>query len=288
MENLLVLTLKPIPRSYDDVLRLANYVKSLVPISDFPKIGIICGSGLADIGDAITEKFLIPYSSIPEFPQTSVTGHKGNLLFGKLGGKTVVCLQGRFHPYEHSMNLALCSLPVRMMHLMGVTTLIVSNAAGGINDTFKKGDFMLIKDHVCMPALAGHSPLVGLNDPRWGLRFVSLKDQYDVELRKTAKIVAEKQGIKVHEGVYVMSGGPQYESGAEIELYKRAGCDALGMSTSHEVIVARQCGIKVLGISVISNIANEEANPSHLEVLETAQAIGYKITSFVEGIIREL
>ncbi|KAK6015911.1 purine nucleoside phosphorylase I, inosine and guanosine-specific [Ostertagia ostertagi] len=199
-------------------------------------------------------------------------------------------MQGRFHPYEHNMNLALCAFPVRVMHQLGVKRMVVSNAAGGVNPKFKYGDLMLIKDHIFLPGLAGFSPLVGLNDGRFGARFVSVHDAYDKSLRKLAKDIARRQGILLHEGVYCMSGGPQYESPAEVMMFKTVGADALGMSTCHEVTVATQCGIKVLGFSLITNIANTDVDNavlvSHAEVLQTAKEAGDRASKFVKEIIK--
>uniref|UniRef100_A0A1I8ASU4 Purine nucleoside phosphorylase n=1 Tax=Steinernema glaseri TaxID=37863 RepID=A0A1I8ASU4_9BILA len=280
------------PRNYDHVVRVADTIASLINMEQKPTIGIICGSGLGELADRVTETQVVPYSKIPGFPGTSVVGHKGNLVFGKIGDKSVICMQGRFHPYEHGMNLALCAMPVRIMHLLGVKTLIVSNAAGGINENFQYGDLMLLKDHIFLPALAGFSPLVGVNDPRFGQRFVSVHDAYDIKLRKMALKIAEKQNIRVHEGIYVMSGGPQYESPAEVKLFKTVGADALGMSTCHEVTVARQCGIQVLGFSLITNIANLDADNSvevsHEEVLETAKEASQRACNFVNEIIESI
>jgi purine-nucleoside phosphorylase len=162
---------------------LAQTIKRLANLTFEPSIGIICGSGLGDLADMVENATILPYSRIPGFPTTNVIGHKGNLVFGDLCGKKVICQQGRFHPYEHDMDLPLCSVAVRIMHILGVRTLIVSNAAGGINPAFDFGDLMLIKDHIFMPGLCGFGPLVGLNDPRFGPRFVSVHDAYDIDLR---------------------------------------------------------------------------------------------------------
>ncbi|KAE9551502.1 hypothetical protein FO519_005296 [Halicephalobus sp. NKZ332] len=280
------------PKNYDDIVALSDNIQSKVNIREVPTIGIICGSGLGEIGEIITDKQIIPYSKIPGFPATSVVGHKGNLVFGYIGGKYVVCLQGRFHPYEHHMDLALCAAPVRVLHQLGVKTLIVSNAAGGVNPKFNYGDLMIIKDHIFLPGLAGFSPLVGLNDPRFGLRFPSVHDAYDKNLRSIAKEIAKKQNITVHEGIYVMNAGPQYETPAEVRMLKAMGADALGMSTAHEVTVARQCGIRVFGFSLITNIANTDADNSvevtHEEVLQAAKEAGNRACNFVIRIIEEI
>uniref|UniRef100_A0A7E4W760 Purine nucleoside phosphorylase n=1 Tax=Panagrellus redivivus TaxID=6233 RepID=A0A7E4W760_PANRE len=277
------------PRSYDDLIMLTESVRRQVDLKEVPTIGIICGSGLGKIGDCIKDAQILPFKQIPGFPTTHVIGHKGNLIFGYLGGKFVVCLQGRFHPYEHGMDLALCATPVRLMHQLGVKNLIVSNAAGGVNPKFNYGDLMLIKDHIFMPGLCGFSPLVGVNDPRFGPRFVSIHDAYDRQLRQLAQNVAKDLKIVLHEGTYVMSGGPQYETPAEVVFFKTVGADALGMSTCHEVTVARQCGIRVFGFSLITNIANTDADNSvevtHEEVLEAAREAGDHACTFVTEII---
>ncbi|KJH49200.1 purine nucleoside phosphorylase I, inosine and guanosine-specific [Dictyocaulus viviparus] len=206
-----------------------------------------------------------------------------------MGGKSVVCMQGRFHPYEHNMDLALCSLPVRVMHQLGVEQMVVSNAAGGVNSKFKYGDLMLIKDHIFMPGLCGFSPMVGLNDSRFGARFVSLHEAYDKSLRNIAMETAKQNNIRLFEGVYVMTGGPQYETPAEVNMFKKLGGDALGMSTCHEVAVAQQCGIKVLGFSLITNICNTDVDKSivvsHEEVLATAKEAGKRTSDFVKEVI---
>jgi purine-nucleoside phosphorylase len=280
------------PRDYDELLQITDVVRSQVDLKETPTIGIICGSGLGDIGDCIKEPQVLSYKKIPGFPSTSVVGHKGNMIFGYLGGKYVVCMQGRFHPYEHGMDLALCATPVRVMHQLGIKTLIVSNAAGGVNPAFNYGDLMVIKDHIFMPGLCGFSPLVGINDPRFGPRFVSIHDAYDKNLRRLAQTVAQEENIRVQEGIYVMCGGPQYETPAEVMYFKTVGADALGMSTCHEVTVARQCGIRVFGFSLITNIANTDADNSvevtHEEVLAAAKEAGFRACNFVTKIIERI
>ncbi|KAK5985100.1 Purine nucleoside phosphorylase I inosine and guanosine-specific [Trichostrongylus colubriformis] len=280
------------PRSYDDLLMVADAIRSQLGSKADVEIGIICGSGLGPIGDQVEDPTVLPYEKIPGFPSVKVVGHKGNLIFGHIAGRKVVCMQGRFHPYEHNMDLALCAFPVRVMHQLGIKRLVVSNAAGGVNPKFKYGDLMLIKDHIFLPGLAGFSPLVGLNDSRFGARFVSVHDAYDKSLRKLAMDIARRQGMQLYEGIYVMCGGPQYESPAEVLMFKTVGADALGMSTCHEVTVAKQCGIKVLGFSLITNIANTDAdsavNVSHEEVLHTAKEAGDRASKFVKDIIRHL
>jgi purine-nucleoside phosphorylase len=259
---------------------------------EVPRVGIICGSGLGELADQISNPKVLPYADVPGFPTTHVVGHKGNLVFGYLKKTYVMCLQGRFHPYENGMDLALCSMPIRVMHMLGVKTLIVSNAAGGVNAKYRNGDLMLIKDHIFMPGLSGFSPLVGLNDTRFGARFVSMHDAYDRGLRRLALSIAEEDALPIHEGIYVMSGGPQYESPAEVGFYKAVGADALGMSTCHEVTVARQCRMKVLGFSLITNLCNTDANTSveisHEDVLQEGQNASHRACTFVAAIIERL
>uniref|UniRef100_A0A0K0EXL6 Purine nucleoside phosphorylase n=1 Tax=Strongyloides venezuelensis TaxID=75913 RepID=A0A0K0EXL6_STRVS len=273
------------PKNYDDIAEITSYIKKLANLDTIPTHGIICGSGLGGIGDIISNPIVIPYYKIPGFPTPNVPGHKGNLIFGYIDKKYVACLQGRFHPYEHDMDMALCTLPIRILHLLGVKTLIASNAAGGISDKFHFGDLMVIKDHIFMPGLCGFSPFVGLKDQRFGARFVSVHDAYDYNLRKSALKIGHELGLRISEGIYVMSSGPQYETPAEVVLYKNVGADALGMSTCHEITVARQCGIKCFAFSLITNIANTDADKSvvvsHEEVLETSANASARACNFV-------
>ncbi|VDK65459.1 unnamed protein product [Onchocerca ochengi] len=280
------------PKSYDDLSEIADAIRKQVELKEIPKIGIICGSGLGTIADCIEQAQILSYTKIPGFPTARVVGHKGNLVFGYMNGKYVVCVQGRFHPYEHGMDLALCAMPVRIMRSLGVETLIVSNAAGGINPNFKVGDLMIIKDHIFLPGLAGFSPFVGPHDQRFGERFISLHEAYDQKLRKLAMEVAKRQKIRIHEGVYAMNGGPQYESPAEIRMLKLVGTDAVGMSTCHEVAVACQMGMRVFGCSLITNATNVDADKTvavtHEEVLKAGEEAQKRTCSFICEIIKNL
>ncbi|PAV73453.1 hypothetical protein WR25_03118 [Diploscapter pachys] len=202
-----------------------------------------------------------------------VQGHAGKLIFGTIHGKKVICQAGRFHPYEHKMDLALCAMPIRVMDQLGVRTLIVTNAAGGVNKSFHYGDLMLIKDQIFLPGLAGFSPLVGEHDKRYGgPRFVSMHECFDKDLRVLTKDIANRMSMRLMEGVYVMSGGPQYETPAEVRLYHAVGADALGMSTCHEVVVAKQCLMKV----------------NHLEVIDAANKQGGKGVDLISALVKEL
>ncbi|MFH4978356.1 hypothetical protein AB6A40_005065 [Gnathostoma spinigerum] len=280
------------PHRYEDIKMVAEAIKSQLVKKQSPTVGIICGSGLGDLAEQLSDKQVVPYEKIPGFPVTHVAGHKGNLVFGNLGGKFVICVQGRFHPYEHNMDLALCAMPVRVMKVLGVKTMIVSNAAGGISPTLKEGDLMLIRDQIFIPGLAGFSPLVGPNDERFGARFPSVHAAYDPKLRSLAMDIAKAQSLRMEEGVYCMTAGPEYESPAEVTFLKSVGADALGMSTCHEVIVATQMGIKVLGFSLITNTADLNVSISkevtHSEVLDVAAKAMAPTCKFVTEFVRRL
>jgi purine-nucleoside phosphorylase len=216
-----------------------------------PKIALILGSGLGSLADELTDAVAIGYDELPHFPSTTVAGHRGRLLVGKLAGVPVLLFDGRIHFYEgHPMWQV--AFPVYVAQKMGVTTIFVTNAAGGINPEFGAGTIMLIRDHI---NLTGTSPLIGPNAPALGPRFPSMRDAYDIELRRLAFATAAAAGIAVAEGVYVAMIGPQYETDAELRMLAQLGADAVGMSTVPEVIAARHAGMRVLGVSVISNSA---------------------------------
>ena len=223
-----------------------------------PVAGIVLGSGLGKLADSIEDKIIIPYKDIPEFPQSTAVGHKGNFICGTLGGKTVLAMQGRFHYYEgYSMDLV--TISIRVMKLLGVEYLFVSNAAGACNPTYKVGDLVIIMDHISLLP----NPLIGPNLDEFGPRFLDMTCAYDLELIEKAERIAFELELKVHKGVYFGSTGPTYETPAEVRFYHRAGADLVGMSTIPEVIVARHCGMRVFGMSVatnLSNIINEETN----------------------------
>ncbi|CAD5118579.1 DgyrCDS7267 [Dimorphilus gyrociliatus] len=273
--------------TYEKVKKITDFLRTKTGIE--PTIGIICGSGLGGLAELVENKYVIDYADIPGFPISTVIGHAGRLVFGNLGSKKVVCMQGRFHAYEgHSM--AKVTLPVRVMKLLGIDTLIVTNACGGLNENYKVGDVMIIKDHICLPALAGIGPLVGLNDDEFGTRFTALSDAYDKDLRKLAKEVAAELGVDkfLHEGVYAMQLGPFYETIAECKLIRNLGADVVGMSTAPEVMVARHCGLRCFGLSLVTNEAifdyDTERKANHVEVLETAANRGAQMCEFVSKI----
>jgi purine-nucleoside phosphorylase len=255
-----------------------------------PGVGLILGSGLGDLAGEIRDARALPYAEIPHFVRSTVPGHAGRLLLGMLEDMPVVMMQGRFHFYEGYPPHVL-TLPVRVMHALGAHTLIVTNAAGGLNPAYRPGDFMLIRDHIYMPGLAGANPLVGLNDERFGERFPPLAKAYDAQLRALARSVAAQwHEITLHEGVYVMVGGPSYETGAELKFLRVIGADAVGMSTAPEVVVARHMGMRVLGLSLITNTAtgDESEEVNHAEVLTAADAARPKFVQLMQGILREM
>lgn len=256
-----------------------------------PTIGLILGSGLSALADAVEDADRIPYTEIPYWPSSTVTGHPGQLVIGRLEGHEVMVMQGRAHYYEgYSMDQV--TLPVRVMQLMGVSTLIVTNAAGGLNPAFHAGDLMLIRDHINLIGMAGPNPLRGPNDDTLGPRFPDMSQAYDAELRALARQVARALGIPLQEGVYVCLAGPSFETPADLRFLRLIGADAVGMSTVPEVIVARHGGLRVLGISGISNVARFEPAPdqptTHEEVLATGQIIVPRLTALIRGILRAL
>ena len=251
-----------------------------------PQVGIILGSGLNELLSKMVVQQRMSYAAIPHFAQTTVTGHAGRLELGTAEGMPIAVLRGRYHLYEgHSADKLV--LPVRMLRELGVETLIVTNAAGGLNPDFHRGDLMLMRDHIGLPTLAGYNPLVGPNDDALGPRFTPMGAAYDPDLLKFVQGIAQKAHVGLREGVYVMVSGPTYETPAEIRALRSMGADAVGMSTVPEVIAARHMGMRVLGISCITNAATPEAAPSvnHEEVLIGAAAtlpkLDHLLTAFL-------
>jgi purine-nucleoside phosphorylase len=273
---------------YDQVMEAVSFVRGRAPLQ--PEVAIILGSGLGDLATEVRNATAIPYEEIPHFARSTVIGHAGRLLLGTLAGRSVVVMQGRFHFYEGYPPQVL-TLPVRVMSALGARTLLVTNAAGGINPAYRPGDFMLISDHINLPGLAGANPLLGPNDERFGERFPPLARAYDASLRSLARLAAaQTPGLTLHEGVYAMVGGPSYETGAELRFLRAVGADAVGMSTAPEVVVARHVGMRVLGISLVTNAATgaETEEVKHEEVLATADAARGRFVALVLGILREM
>ncbi len=247
-----------------------------------PQTAIILGTGLGSLVNEITDKYEIEYKDIPNFPLSTVEGHSGKLIFGKLGKKEVMAMQGRFHFYE-GYSMKEVTFPIRVMRELGIKTLFVSNAAGGMNPDFIIGDLMIINDHI---NFFPEHPLRGKNIP-YGDRFPDMSKAYDKELIGMAKVIAEEKGIRIVEGVYLGTQGPTFETPAEYRMFHRMGADAVGMSTVPEVIVARHCGIKVFGISVITDLGVEGivVECSHEEVQRAADEAQPKMTTIFREII---
>ena len=250
------------------------------------KIGIILGSGLGELGNKIEDPTIIPYSEIPNFAHSTAIGHKGNFICGKLGGVPVVAMQGRFHYYE-GYPMERVTFPVRVMKLIGVETLFVSNAAGGINNTYHVGDLMIIRDHINnLP-----NPLIGPNMEEFGVRFPDMTRAYDRDLIARAERIAKEENIEVRKGVYVGLTGPSYETPAEYLFYQRVGGDAIGMSTVPEVLVARHAGIRVFGMSVITNegwhFEGDYTNDAQ-EVIDAANAASARMGRIFQRLISEI
>ncbi|WP_374702566.1 purine-nucleoside phosphorylase [Bacillus sp. M6-12] len=269
---------------YEKLEKAAEFIEG--KLQGKPEIGLILGSGLGILADEIENPVKIPYHEIPEFPVSTVEGHAGQLVLGTLSGKQVVAMQGRFHFYEgYSMDKV--TFPVRVMKLIGVEKLIVTNAAGGVNEEFSAGDLMLITDHINN---TGTNPLIGPNDERFGPRFPDMSEAYSKELGEKARDAARKQGIILKEGIYVGNSGPTYETPAEVRLARVLGGDAVGMSTVPEVIVARHSGIKVLGISCITNMAAGILDQplSHEEVIETTEKVKHSFLGLIKEIVKTI
>jgi purine-nucleoside phosphorylase len=254
-----------------------------------PRVAVILGSGLGVLADEIQDAVRIPYAAIPHFPISTVAGHAGKLVIGHLENCTVVAMQGRFHLYEGRTPQEL-AFPIRALRALGAELLIVTNAAGGLNPVYRAGDFMLIRDHIFLPGMAGLHPLIGPNDERIGPRFPAMAGAYDPELRRLAQDAAQQLHVPLHEGVYVMVTGPSYETGAELTMLRAWGADAVGMSTVPEVVVARHAGMRVLGISCITNAAapGTEEQTNHMEVLATAEAALPHFRTLMRGVLKML
>jgi purine-nucleoside phosphorylase len=256
-----------------------------------PRIGLILGSGLNPLAEEMEAADVIPYDDVPQFPRPSVEGHRGQLVLGKLDGTPLMVMQGRVHFYE-GYPIQQVVFPVRVMQVMGIETLIVTNAAGGLNPSFRAGELMLINDQINLMGMTGHNPLFGPNDPALGPRFPDMSQAYDPDLRRIAREVAQTEGVPLQEGVYAALAGPSFETPAEIRFLRNIGADAVGMSTAPEVVVARHGGMRVLGVSGISNIALVEPEPGqetgHEEVLAAGQQIVPRLTALIRGVLARL
>ncbi|MCS7251786.1 MAG: purine-nucleoside phosphorylase [Anaerolineae bacterium] len=265
----------------------AAWLRERIPFS--PRIGLVLGSGLAPFANAVEASITLAFTDIPGFPAVTVEGHPGRVIVGQLEGHPIMVLQGRAHFYE-GYSVQRTTFPIRVMQLLGVRILILTNAAGGLNPEFRPGDVMILRDHIGLFGMAGINPLRGPNEMDWGPRFPDLSQAYDPALRALACKVAQAEGIPAHEGVYVMLGGPSFETPAEVRFLRLIGADAVGMSTVPEVIVARHGGMRVLALSGISNTLNPDAiePPSHEEVLRVGQVLVPRLLAIVRGVLRSL
>jgi len=256
-----------------------------------PRVGIVLGSGLGAFADAVEAPDVIPYGDIPHWPTSTVAGHSGQLHVGSLEGVPVIVMRGRSHYYE-GYPMSQVTLPIRVMQLMGVEAVFLTNAAGGLNPAFRTGDLMLLTDHLNLIGMTGANPLRGPNDESLGPRFPDMSLVYDPELRRSALEAADEAGIVLHQGVYICLTGPSYETPADIRFLRVIGADAVGMSTVPEATVARHGGLRVMGISGISNVAVSEADSkqetTHNEVLEAGAMIGPRLEAVLRGVLRRI
>ena len=272
-------------KTVSPTIEAADYVQS--KLGDFqPEVALILGSGMGILADEVENPIRIPYSEIPHYPESTVKGHAGRLVAGMLSGKKVLIMQGRIHFYE-GHPASVLAFPIRVFHQLGIKTLILTNAAGAVHRGFAPGDLMLITDHINFTFT---NPLIGLNDPELGPRFVDNSQTYSPELMQVARNTAEELDIKLKSGVYQFMTGPSYETPAEVDLARTLGADAVGMSTLPEALAANHCGIKVLGISFIANLAAglSETKLTHEEVMETMEMIKDTFIRLVKGIVQNL
>jgi len=284
---------QPDPASRRALQPAVDFIMQKTDVS--PTIGIICGSGLGELAQLVKSSVAIPYTDIPGFPVSTAPGHSGRLVFGTLSGASVVLMQGRLHVYEGHL-LWRVTMGVRVMKMLGVTHIIVTNAVGGLNPDYQVGDIMIVKDHINMFGLAGESPLRGPNDESFGPRFFSINSLYKRVLRDLAKEAAIQVGIEdtVREGILTISGGPNYESVAELKMFHLLGVDCVGMSSIPECLVAHHCGIEVLAFCLVTNQCHldmenhQSAAPNHQEVLDAAEAKKSDLKRFVSVLVEKI
>jgi len=273
------------------VTESADYVRSRT--AQKVHLALVCGTGMGSLAELLDADSVtsISYADIPHFPQSTVVGHAGTLMIGTLNGVGVFLMQGRFHPYE-GFPYWRCAYAVRIMAALGCTTAVFTNAAGGLRRDFQVGDVMLIRDHLNMPGMAGQNPLRGVNDPVFGKRFVAMDDAYNPELLRRVRAIAKGLQIDMKEGVYAMVGGPSFETVAECRALSLLGGDVVGMSTVHEVVVARQCGMNVLSFSLVTNMCVMEydstsGSADHTSVMDVASKAAQKIKSIMTALTKE-
>ena len=270
----------------EDFRRAAGLIQSRTELR--PTIGLVLGSGLGKLADSLQDRVVVPYDDIPGWPPATVEGHQGNLVIGELDGQVVAAQQGRAHFYE-GYSMPEVTFPIRVMKELGIHTVMLTNAAGGINKRYEVGDLMLLEDHINLPGMTGANPLMGPNDEELGLRFVGMSQTYDRPLRRRALEVAHEHNIPLHSGVYVGLSGPFFETPAEIRMIRAIGGDAVGMSTVNEVLVARHAGMRVMACSGITNCAIDEVDTkqetNHEEVLEAGAIIVPRLTAILKGLL---
>ncbi|HRE48526.1 MAG TPA: purine-nucleoside phosphorylase [Aggregatilineales bacterium] len=274
----------------DDYRAAADYIRTQTHLT--PTIAVILGSGLGSFADSLENAISIPFSDIPGYAYSEVIGHKNRVVIGTLAGKTILAQQGRIHFYE-GWSMAHVAFPMRMMSLLGVETVVITNAAGGLNPSYAPGDLMLISDHINLLGLVGNNPLIGRNIDEFGTRFPELTVAYDKHLRQLARKVAIENGITLREGIYIGLSGPMFETPAEIRMLRLMGADAVGMSTVNEVTAARHAGMRILGFSGITNkTVDDPENPNvvnHEEVLDVgARKIVPNLLTLLRGVLLAL
>mgnify|MGYP005817769199 CR=1 FL=1 len=273
--------------SIKEIDSAADCIRDLIKVQ--PKVGLVLGSGLGTLAEAVENPVIIPFNEIPSWPVSTIQGHAGRLLIGSLFGVPSLVMQGRVHYYE-GYSMGQVTLPVRVMQRLGIHTLILTNAAGALNPSFNPGDVMLLRDQINLIGMTGLNPLRGPNLDEFGVRFPDMSQPYDRELILIARKVALDKGITLHEGVYVCLSGPSFESPADLRFLHLIGADAVGMSTVPETIVARHGRMRVMGLSGISNKANLDGNTetTHAEVLEAGDLIVPKMTAIIQGVLESL
>ena len=280
--------MEPIPthKDFDEAVASIRQASSLQP-----RVAIVLGSGLSAVADAVTGSVRIPFGDIPHFPVSSIVGHQGHLVLGQLEGQPVAVMQGRTHFYE-GYSAQQVTLPIRVLRLLGAETIILTNAAGGLNRSFHTGDLMLIVDHINMVGMTGVNPLRGPNDASFGPRFLDMSSAYDRGLRELTLQVAAELQVPMQQGVYVGLAGPTYETPAETRFLRLIGGDAVGMSTTSEAVVARHSGMRVLGISGITNLVIDQvdgaAQTNHEEVLQAGALMTPRMAAVVRGVLARL
>jgi purine-nucleoside phosphorylase len=275
----------------DDIAEAAATIRQALPAGFQPAVAIVLGSGLGALADEVQDAIILDYQDIPYFPISTIPGHQGRLVIGSLHGTPALIMQGRAHYYE-GYSMQQVTLPIRVFRGLGILTLILTNAAGGLNPAFGAGEPMLITDHLNLVGLGGANPLRGPHEPALGPRFLDMSKTYDRELRLLAQLAAEEAGIPLHQGVYAGLAGPTFETPAEARFLRLIGADAVGMSTVPEAIVARHGGMRVLGLSGISNLVidqvDAEGEASHEEVLAAGQLLVPRMLAIIRGVLARL